>query len=97
MALASITPTGSAFITASPATSNVQLSTSGSPTEALIVNTGDQVAYVTLGSANTVTAAPYTGTAIPLGQSVVLALGSNTYLAACSLSRNVGLEITLGT
>lgn len=96
MALASITPTGSAFITASPASSNVQLPSAGSPTEALIVNTGDQVAYVQLGS-STVTAAPFQGTVIPLGQSVVLALGSNTYLAACSLSRNVGLEITLGT
>lgn len=96
MALASITPTGSAFITASPASSNVALSSSGSPTEALIVNTGDQVAYVQLGSSS-VTVAPFQGTAIPLGQSFVLSLGSNTYLAACSLSRNVGLEITLGT
>jgi hypothetical protein len=97
MALSGFAPSGSVFLSAAPTSSQVALPVSDSPPTALVTNTGDQVAYVELGTSSAVVAAIQTSMAVLPGQSVALTLGANTNLAAITLSRQVGLNITTGT
>lgn len=99
MALAAINPTGQAALTAGTTSTNVQIPTTGTPTQVLVQNLGNRAAFVVLGSSVAVAATVAGGTPIlptPDG-GVVLTLNSNTYIAAITSNGSAPLRITAGT
>lgn len=99
MALAAINPTGQAALTASTVSSNVAISTTGTPTQVLVQNLGNRAAFVLLGSSNAVAATVADGTPIlPCpNPGVVLTLGANTFIAAITADGSTPLRVTAGT
>ncbi len=87
------TLTGKASLIASAASSNVALSTTGTPTCAIVSNLGMYAAWVLLGTSNAVAVTPGSGVCVLPGQSVTLALASNSYLAGIGQGP---LDIALG-
>jgi hypothetical protein len=82
-------------LTAGTTTSNSAITSAG--TQLLVYNASSTVtAYVNLGTTSGVTATT-TATPIPPGQTVPLAIGSNTYLAAITASGSAALYLTSGT
>ena len=98
MALASITVTASAFLTAGTTSANVLIPTTGTPTTLLVTNTSDQMAYVALGIGAGTTATLNASIAIPRqSTSVPIAISTNTYIAGIVAIGTAGLSITVGT
>ena len=96
MAVASFAPTATAFLTALPTVStNIALPATGSPTIAYVTNTDDFWIYVSLGTSS-VTASETTSIPIPPRGQLPLTIGTNTYIAAISLEKPVGVNITVG-
>jgi hypothetical protein len=80
-----LTPTGHVTVTASGTSQNVALPTNSGSTPAattvLVTNTGTvSGVWVVLGDSS-VTASTSTGIPIPVGQSLELSIGTNTYIA----------------
>lgn len=95
-ALASFTPTSEVILNAKTTTANVAISATGTPTQVIVTNFGPSPAFVVLGAAG-VTATVATGMPVMPGtQSVVLALGTNTNLAAITASGTATLHISAG-
>ncbi len=99
MALAAINPTGQASLTAGTVSSNVAISTTGTPTQVLVQNLGSRAAFVVLGASNTVVATVAGGTPIlPCpNPGIVLTLGANTFIAAITADGSTPLRVTAGT
>lgn len=96
MTIASLAPTATIFLTARSVSSQVALPTTGTPTVALVSNTGDQVAFVQLGASASVTATIQGSTPVMPGEQLALTIGTNTNMAAITLSHQVGINITVG-
>ena len=91
-------------LTVGTASSNVAISsTNPDLVQALFVNVGANVVYINLGTDNTVTAEiPASGTpanGIPLlpNSSIVLAIGTATYIAAIAAATGNTLFVTVGS
>jgi len=96
MAVASFGPTATTFLTALPTVSTaIILPTTGTPTIAYVTNTDDFWIYVSLGNSS-VSASETTSMPIPPRGQLPLTIGTNTYLAAISLDKPVGVNITVG-
>lgn len=96
-ALPAIAPTGQASLAVGTASANVQVPATGTPTQIMVTNMGPLTAFVVLGTSNAVTATPSTGTPILPYTSVVLTLGSNTWIAGITQGSSTVLVITAGT
>jgi len=96
-ALPAIAPTGQAGLAVSTTSTNVQIPTAGTPTQIMVTNMGPLTAFVALGTSNTVSVTPSTGTPILPYTSVVLTLGSNTWLAGATQGSGTVLLLTAGT
>jgi hypothetical protein len=96
MAIDSFAPTDAVELQAANVSSSVELPTTGSPTVAIVTNLGQRVVFVALGD-DTVEALQYGSMAVLPGSSVALTIGTNTNLAAITLSGVAGLNIAVGT
>jgi hypothetical protein len=95
MAIASFAPTATVVVDASATSSSVLLPSTGTPTVALITNTGAALVWVQLGG-STVTASPSSSLAlVPNGQ-VALTIGANTYIAVIAMYGVEGVNVTVG-
>lgn len=95
MAIASFGPTATTTLFAGSTSANIVLPTTGTPTIAVVTNTGEYWAYVALGS-NTVTASEKGSMAIAPRSSVALTIGAATYIAGIALGGGVLLNVTVG-
>ncbi len=90
-------------LTVGTASANVALSNTADWYQARIVNSGSNIAYVALGTDNTVTAAipasgtPALGMPILPNSEVTLSIGSATYIAAIAAATGNTLFVTVGT
>ncbi len=103
MALASLNPTASLTLSCGKTSSAAAIPTTGSPTTMVVTNipapgneTGN-VAFVQMGTSSSVLASDLTSYPVLAGQSVVLTIGSNTYIAAVTQFGETQLNITVGT
>ena len=94
MAVASFAPVASAFLTAGAVSSNVTIPTGGSILA--VTNTGEMLAYATIGTASTLAATFGAGLAIAPGETSFLTPGANTTLAAVAAYQAIGLSLTAG-
>jgi hypothetical protein len=90
------TPTGRARLSVSSASVRAALSTTGTPTSVLVTNLGQEPAFVLLGSSAVVSTVT-TGLTVLPGDSIFLAIGSNTDLAAVTQSGGTALTLDLGS
>jgi hypothetical protein len=103
MALASLNPTASLTLPAGKASTAIAIPTTGSPTTMVITNIcapgsdRGNVAFVQMGITNLVQASDLTSYSVLPNQSVVLTIGSNTYIAAVTQFGETQLNITVGT
>ncbi|MDE2106653.1 MAG: hypothetical protein KGL39_56075 [Patescibacteria group bacterium] len=88
-------PTASTFLSAGPTSSNVLIPAIGTPTIMGVANTGEDVVYVAFGS-SAVTAVFRSGVAIEPGETAWFTIGTNTYVAAITALRQVGIAIAVG-
>jgi hypothetical protein len=88
------TLTGKAFLLCGATSANVALSTSGSPSCAIVSNPTEYPAWVLLGTSNAVAVTTATGVIVLPQSSITLALASNTYLAG--IGQGANLDIALG-
>lgn len=96
-ALPAIAPTGQVSLAVSTTSSNIQIPSTGTPVQVLVTNAGPLMAYVVLGTSNTVTASTATGVPILPYTTLPLTLGANTWLAAVAQGNSTVLLITAGT
>lgn len=103
MALASFNPTASFTFPIGKASAAAAIPTTGSPTTMVVTNirapgneTGN-VGFVQMGTTSAVQASDLTSYAVLAGQSVVLTIGSNTYIAGVTQFGETQLNITVGT
>jgi hypothetical protein len=98
IALSSFAPASQATVEASDKSTSLLLSTTGTPTIALLTNTSwTAIMYVLLGGSGVV-ATIATGTPIMPGASLPLTIGANTELAViCNPGNSGGLSVTLGS
>ena len=90
------TPTGRSRLAASTTSTNVALSTTGTPGLALVTNLGPAPAFITLGTTNAIAATIATGVTVLPNSQFFLGIGSNTYLAAVTQNQWASLTIDLG-
>jgi hypothetical protein len=88
-----ITEASTAILVGSQTSQAAALSTTGSPTTIAITNIGVQPGYVALGNSSVV--ATTSSTLVAPGQTVVLSIGSNTYIGY--LGFNAGFSLVLGS
>lgn len=96
-ALPAIAPTGEVSLAVGTVSSNIQIPATGTPVQVLVTNAGPLMAYVVLGTSNTVTASTVTGVPVLPYTSLPITLGSNTWLAAITQGNGTVLLITPGT
>jgi hypothetical protein len=103
MALSSFNPAASLTLSAGKTSTTVAIPTTGSPTTLVVTNipapgngTGN-VAFVQMGTVSTIQASDLTSYPVLPNQSVVLTIGSNTYIAAVTQFGETQLNITVGT
>lgn len=96
MTIASFAPTAAVNLPISATSANVLIPTTGTPTVALVTNMGERIAFVQMGTSNTVAATTTTSLAIEPHDSVALTIGSNTYIAGIALSGVGQLNIAVG-
>jgi hypothetical protein len=95
MAIASFAPSATIVLDAGATSTRALLPTTGSPTTALVTNTGSEPVWVQLGS-STVTASQSSSLAVvPHGQ-IALTIGSNTYIAVIAVYDVEGVNVTVG-
>ncbi|PVX61246.1 hypothetical protein [Paraburkholderia unamae] len=99
MTIASFAPTATINLAIGTTSANVQLPSTGSPTAALVTNPGEHLAFVQLGTSNTVAASTTTSIAVPPfpAPPVALTLGANTWIAGISLAGVGNLNIAVGS
>lgn len=99
MTIASFAPTAAINLAVSKTSANVQLPSTGLPTAVLVTNPGEYLAFVQLGTSNTVTASVATSIAVPPypAPPVALTLGTNTWIAGISLAGVVNMNIAVGS
>lgn len=96
MAIASFAPTAAIEMAVSATSSQIALSTTGTPTIALVSNLSQQPVFVALGASSAVVAVAGACAVVLPGQSLALTIGTNTNLAAITLAGLAGLNITVG-
>jgi hypothetical protein len=77
--------------------SQVALPTTGTPTIALLTNLGIQPVFVTLGASSAVVAVAGACAVVLPGRSLALTIGTNTNIAAVTLTGVAGLNVAVGT
>lgn len=96
MAIASFAPTATIVLDASVTSSRAALPTTGTPTVAMVTNSGSAPIWVQLGGSS-VTASPSSSLVVaPYGQ-VALTIGANTYIAVIAMYGVEGVNVTVGT
>jgi hypothetical protein len=96
MAIASFAPTATIVLDAGATSSNAALPTTGTPTVAMVTNTGAAPVWVQLGGSS-VTASPSTSLAVMPGAQVALTIGANTYIAVVAAYAVEGVNVTVGS
>lgn len=96
MAIASFAPTAAVEMAVTATSSQVALPSTGTPTIALLTNLGIQPVFVALGASSAVTAAVGACAVVMPGRSLALTIGTNTNLAAVTLTGMTGLNIAVG-
>jgi hypothetical protein len=96
MAIASFAPTATIVLEAGATSSNAALPTTGSPTVAMVTNTGAAPVWVQLGGSG-VTASSASSLAIMPGAQVALTIGTNTYIAVVAAYTVEGVNVTVGS
>ena len=95
--ISSVTEAATATLVAGSTSANVAIPTSGSPTKLVVTNNHDSItAFVALGTTNAV-AATTASTPIAPGQSLVLTIGGNEYIAAIVASGGAVLTLATGS
>jgi hypothetical protein len=77
--------------------SQVALPTTGTPTIALLTNLGIQPVFVALGTSSAVVAVAGACAVVLRGRSLALTIGTNTNIAAVTLTGVAGLNVAVGT
>jgi hypothetical protein len=95
MALSSFTPSAYGSMSAPPGTSASQAIPGGDGTVLLVTNIGPAPAVVLLGGSS-VAVTFSTGVAVLPNQSLALAVGSNTYIAAMGIGSSALLNLAQG-
>jgi hypothetical protein len=95
----SFAPSAAVNLPVSTTSANVQLPSTGSPQAAIVTNIGEHVAFVQLGTANTVAASTTTSIAVaPFpAPPLALTLGANTWIAGITLAGVANLNIAVGS
>lgn len=90
----SFAQTGGLFLTVTPVSSRAVLPTAGTPTIALVSNTGEHIVFVALGD-NTVVASN-TSLALMPGDQIALTIGATTNIAVATVAGIVGINVAVG-
>lgn len=93
----SFAPTAAVNLPVSTTSANVLIPTTGTPQAAIVTNIGEHTTFVQMGVGNTTAATTTTSLALMPGNSVVLTIGSNTYLAGITLAGVSQLNIAVGS
>ena len=94
--IASFAPTAAVEIAVTSTSGRTVIPTTGTPTIALVTNLGPSPVFVALGSSS-VTVAIGGGAVILPGAQLALTIGTNTNIAAITLSGVAGLNLAVGT
>ncbi|MFL9904265.1 hypothetical protein PQR71_40110 [Paraburkholderia fungorum] len=97
MAIASFAPTAAVEMPVTATSSQVALPTTGTPTIALLTNLGIQPVFVSLGTSSAVAAVAGACAVVMPGKSLALTIGTNTNLAAVTLTGASGLNVAVGS
>ena len=94
----SLAITGTANLSAGSAGAAVALPTTGSPTVALVTNTGEHTVFVALAaSSSAAITSAQTGVALSAHEKLPMTIGSNTYLGVFSPYKAITVNVACGT